>query len=102
MSFRNPVRAIPVAVALAIGVFFAPPGLAAETKTHSVHRERNADGTVNAVTTGPRGGVTAVDRTRGADGVVDAVRTGPYGGTTVVERTRNPDGTMDKTLTTTK
>jgi len=42
-----------------------------------------------------------VDRSRGADGAVDSVTTGPRGGTTTVERSINADGTVNRTVTTT-
>jgi hypothetical protein len=100
----------PMPVLLAALVVVAAAGTAGATEarpahakakegTATVHRERGADGLVDATIQGPKGGVTTVDRSRGADGVVDKTVTGPKGGVTTVDRSRNPDGTIDATIT---
>ena len=122
MGFHRTVRLV---VAAGIAAALSLPALA-ETRTHSVHRSKGADGVVDKTVTGPHGNVTTVDRNRNADGTVnvartgpkgqvstvtrnkdatgatDAIHIGPEGGTKVVDRTRNPDGTVDKSVTTMK
>jgi hypothetical protein len=45
--------------------------------------------------------VSTIDRSRGADGAVDSLATGPRGGTTLADRSRNADGTTSRSVTTT-
>jgi hypothetical protein len=63
--------------------------------TTSVDRYRDGAGTTDARITGPRGGVSTVDRTRGVDGLVDRTTTGPRGGVTTLDRSRGGDGVVD-------
>jgi hypothetical protein len=125
MKQRKVVSLAVAALCLAAGAIPVLAHAEGQTKTHSVHRSKGADGAVDATHVGPKGGVTTVDRSKNADGTTNAVKTGPKGqvstvtrskdatgatdavrsgprGTSVVDRTRNPDGTVDKTVTTTK
>ena len=64
-------------------------------------------GTVSAASAGERATkakaarTKSVERSRGADGAIDKLSTGPKGGTRLVDRSRNADGTMNKTVTAT-
>ena len=104
MNHRNLVSAAVAAIFVSAVAFpaLAQAADATKTTTHSVHRERGADGAVDATRTGPKGGVTTVDRSKGADGLTDKTVTGPKGGVKTVDRTKNADGTIDKVVTTTR